>query len=525
MVVARTMRFGGDRKYWSNCEQQSTCENQQKQNFQGASFFQSCRSDNYGFRFFRSSSCYFCHRMGTATTRLLFQEDDAGTDNPNQIFDGTAAIDISTVFATPSDYFDASGSGYLLDKQAWYETDTGTQSMSNLAGATTSEGTASLCTEGGDPDLVWGAWSSCTQACHSVAAFSERTRTADDAACTNSETEVCSLDSCPYWFWSSWGTCGGTCGSQTRQRTATDCSTGVTTDCDSTGSNIEDEVCVVAASCAAFTWEEWSECTASCGVGFRSRIANGCDTGTPSDCGAIGQAFERDTCNPLPCFNCDSGSFTSCTATCGGGTQSLITCDTCLLPFTPFTSIPVENCDYLVGADAACNTESCLEYTWGEWNECSGTCNTFGSTAPTRTRTADGCSCIELESGVCINQGTTSDTADCDAHLPTGTDTETENCNDSNESICETWTWGTWGACSGTCAGTRSRDNIGACSTGNDADCAGQPETQVENCNSHSCPSWVFPADFSTCSETCGTGSQSKLMFSQFHKNINDQLI
>ena len=208
-------------------------------------------------------------------------------------------------------------------------------------------------------DLVWSEWSACNLSCQSLAGYSERTRSPNDPNCTNdSETESCDMPPCPFWNWSTWGTCGGTCNSQTRQRTAADCSTSLTTPCESeVGPGSEDESCIVAASCAEFTWGEWGACSAPlCGGGTQVRIATGCNTGNPSDCGAIGLARVQDSCNPLPCFSCDDPVFTDCSATCGGGTLSMTTCSTCLLPFGTFDEVGIDLCNYLIGVEEPCNT-------------------------------------------------------------------------------------------------------------------------------------------------------------------------
>ena len=50
----------------------------------------------------------------------------------------------------------------------------------------------------------------------------------------------------------------------------------------------ETESCVDAASCAAFTFGDFGECTQICDVGSKEALANGCNTGNPDDCGSAG---------------------------------------------------------------------------------------------------------------------------------------------------------------------------------------------------------------------------------------------
>jgi len=70
---------------------------------------------------------------------------------------------------------------------------------------------------------------------------------------------------------------------------------------------------------------------------------------------------------------------------------------------------------YLLGAEEECNADPCLEWEWGEWGACSGTCST--GTAPTRTRSATGCCCTVLPNGdPCTNVGCTANLDDCSAN-------------------------------------------------------------------------------------------------------------
>merc|ERR1712096_507740 len=91
---------------------------------------------------------------------------------------------------------------------------------------------------------------------------------------------------------------------------------------------------------------------------------------------------------------------------------------------------------------------------------------------------------------------------------PSGPSEDFQNCN---EHACERWSeWGAWGACDATC-GSSLRNRARTCIDGmpGDPNCQGST-SDVEQCNLNDCPRWSLWSDFSTCSESCGQGFQSR---------------
>jgi len=84
------------------------------------------------------------------------------------------------------------------------------------------------------------------------------------------------MEICPYWLWSAWGGCTETCDGGTRDRSASECSTGVTSECTAIEANSQTENCATDA-CPDWIWSEWQECTVDCGLGTQSRVATGCN--------------------------------------------------------------------------------------------------------------------------------------------------------------------------------------------------------------------------------------------------------
>ena len=136
-----------------------------------------------------------------------------------------------------------------------------------------------------------------------------------------------------------------------------------------------------------------------------------------------------------------------------------------------------------------CHTGKACPYwdLWSDWSDCSVTC---GRGTVSRSRE-------------CVN-GNPGD------HGCEGNDSEQKVCR-SEKQFCPTWSaWGEFTQCSATC-GEGEQIRVRECHNGSpgDAGCEGITE-EVIPCTSHreQCPEWDFWARWSTCSVTCGEGSQ-----------------
>jgi len=199
------------------------------------------------------------------------------------------------------------------------------------------------------------------------------------------------------------------------------------------------------------TWETgtWGTCSATCGGGTQTRTVE-CSTGTAADCTETEPASSQD-CNPSACPTWNIGSWGTCSVTCGGGTQTrTVECSTANAADCTETE-PASSQD--------CNPENCPTWNTGSWDTCSVTCG-----GGTQTRTVE-CS--------------TADSADC-------TETEPASSQDCNADACPAWEVGSWGACSVTCGGgTQVRDV--SCSNEDASLCLATEPASSQDCGTETC--------------------------------------
>ncbi len=103
-------------------------------------------------------------------------------------------------------------------------------------------------------------------------------------------------------------------------------------------------------------WSAWGSCSASCGGGNQSRT---CTNPAPAYGGADCTGVNDEPCNTQACVGPTDGgwsAWSSCSASCGGGTQSR----TCTSP------VPADGGANCSGAtNQACNTQSCTSGSTG----------------------------------------------------------------------------------------------------------------------------------------------------------------
>ncbi|MFT7807873.1 semaphorin-5B-like [Arapaima gigas] len=254
-------------------------------------------------------------------------------------------------------------------------------------------------------------------------------------------------------------------------------------------------------------WSSWAQCSTSCGIGFEVRQRS-CNNPSPRHGGrvCVGQSREERLCNekvscPLPIFWSPWGSWTKCSAECGGGVHSRVrscengnSCPGCALEYK------------------ACNLESCPEVRrntpWTPWMPVNVTQG--GARQEQRVRYT------------------------CRAPLPDPHElqlgkrkVETRFCPSDGTSACETdtlvedllksgrpparggaagWSpWETWSTCSKDCArGFRTRKRT--CPS--PPACSGSA-VEYQECNPQPCPvkgAWSCWSSWSQCSATCGGG-------------------
>lgn len=175
---------------------------------------------------------------------------------------------------------------------------------------------------------AWESWSDCSASCGA----GSRTRHRHITQFRHGGGRSCIADldqrvpcrarfRCPYpqqpcvWSqWSSWSACDD--GQSYRHRAG---------NAECWGQSSETKACDEQIICEAFDWSDWSSCSATCGGGTRSRHRL-LGRGTPARCKHRLSLHEKHPCNLPTCatHSCkltDWADWSSCSATCGGGVK------------------------------------------------------------------------------------------------------------------------------------------------------------------------------------------------------------
>jgi hypothetical protein len=362
------------------------------------------------------------------------------------------------------------------------------------------------CNKFGCPQWAeWGEWTGCSKTCgggkrRQFRQCVDNTGSAVDSDnCPGEEENVkdCSTQDCPFWTdWSEWTECSATCGGGTKSRVRecivsenSDVERSATTLCE--GESIETIPCNTNV-CPVWTdWTKWTQCSSTCGGGVQKRIRD-CilpknSQGT-NDFGCDGDTWEMRACNEKDCpVWTDWTEWSPCTRSCGGGKK--VKTRKCVLP----ESLGPERLRLFCPGDEEviedCNKSACpVPGEWSDWSECSKSC---GGGMRTKARE-------------CVNQRDSNGNP-CNADL-----LETEACN---EDPCPIWTeWTDWTACTQTCGGG-SRKKARECVLPKSEDqskCNGKSEV-VEKCNEDTCPSVTPWSEWTPCSVSCGGGTQRRI--------------
>jgi len=331
-------------------------------------------------------------------------------------------------------------------------------------------------------------------------------------------TAPCGVDG-DYSDWSAWSACSADCGGglKARQRLCNSPSPSAGgRNCSHLGEPVETAPCNTQ-TCpvnGGFTdFGEWSTCTAQCGGGKQSRTRT-CTNPTPAyggaDCSALGSTVETRDCNTKKC-TVDGGfsqwsDWGSCSAACGGGTQSRSR--TCTNPAPAFGG---NDCSAIgqYTETRPCNSQSCAvngAYSpWSDWSACSANC---GGGSQTRSRTCSSPS-PQFGGADCTSLGPAVETRSCNTDVCAAGVTQTlKPAVDGGFS-----SWSDWSECSATCgSGVQSRsrtcDNPAPAWGGNS--CSGS-YTETRACNTLSCSKnggYSEWSEWGTCTSTCGGGFQ-----------------
>ncbi|NXR18212.1 PPN protein, partial [Cinclus mexicanus] len=206
------------------------------------------------------------------------------------------------------------------------------------------------------------------------------------------------------------------------------------------------------ASGYSWSYSSWSECSSECGGGFQSRLVF-CtiDNEVYPDymCRNKPQPDNNQTCGHQPCPQTKrwkTGEWGSCSATCGGGTQTRSVY--CVVFDGQSWQGVVDDTECMAFAQQPrrsqpCNVRQCATWSTGPWSECSASCGEGVQTRTVTCRTQQG---SQAQDFACLMEPKPSATQPC----------LKENC------IQEIgWHVGDWGLCSKSCdSGIRTRQVI-----------------------------------------------------------------
>ncbi|XP_074405144.1 A disintegrin and metalloproteinase with thrombospondin motifs 7 [Zonotrichia albicollis] len=188
-----------------------------------------------------------------------------------------------------------------------------------------------------------------------------------------------------------------------------------------------------AAATAKPSWEvgNWSECSATCGLGAVWRSVR-CSSGTGGGCPMADRPVPARRCSLRPCSAWRVGTWSKCSRSCGGGTKvrdvhCVDTRDQRLLrPFHCQAGLAQPP------AQLPCRSAPCLDWYTSSWRECSEPC---GGGEQARLVTCP-------EPGRCEESLRPNSTRPC------------------NSQPCTTWVVGSWGQCSAPCGGGIQRRQV-----------------------------------------------------------------
>jgi hypothetical protein len=428
-----------------------------------------------------------------------------------------------------------------------------------------------------DCQFTWSGWTPCSKDCGGGLSSNTQLRTTlpnfGGITCgANSKTKTCNEQNCAIdcvmGEWGTWSTCDRSCGggSTKRTRSIDVASAFGGAECDSGEQSQSCNVQACPVNCQIGSWSSFTDCTVTCGAAGGSKMRSRANV-APSDggmaCPHESTNTEIEVCNQTPCpQHCQVGGWslwTTCSKTCGGGTQAR---SRSVISRAEHGGYECPNVDESRGCnDSSCPID-CQVSAWSSWGECSVTCggeanadlagNTGGG-RQTRTRTVvsyatpggKGCGDLSQDKGFCNTQPCPVDCqlsewssfGDCTNTCGEGTKTrsrqrtrealhsgqacatplvETVQCTDLPECPvdCELTSWTTWTTCTKTCAGgkqTRTRDVI---TPANDSGVGCGPQSDSQDCSTQACPINCVKADtwneWSICTVTCGGGHRTK---------------
>eukprot|EP01127_Copromyxa_protea_P011653 TRINITY_DN294_c0_g1_i1.p1 TRINITY_DN294_c0_g1~~TRINITY_DN294_c0_g1_i1.p1 ORF type:complete len:1674 (-),score=432.23 TRINITY_DN294_c0_g1_i1:61-4824(-) len=368
---------------------------------------------------------------------------------------------------------------------------------------------------------AWSAYGQCSVPCGGGTQTSTRTiavtaaNGGSDCTGATSQTQKCNTQACPVdcvlGDWSAWGSCSASCGggTQTQSRSVVTAAANGGAAC--TGATSQSQKCNTQAcpvNCVLGDWSAWGSCSASCGGGTQTQTRSVVTAAANGGAACTGATSQSQKCNtqacPVDCVWSAWSAWGSCSASCGTGSQ------TATRSIVTAAANGGKGCVDESSKTQACNTQACgVDCQWSDWSawgECSVSCGVNG--VVTRTRSV----AVAASGAGVACKGDKSETQSCPKIVPCPVD-----C------IWDEWTqWSQCTAQCGTGSTTRTRE-VGIPAANGGAECTGE-SSSTTTCNTQACAStpnppppapvavdcqWSEWEAWSSCDKTCGTGSRN----------------
>jgi Thrombospondin type 1 domain len=203
----------------------------------------------------------------------------------------------------------------------------------------------------------------------------------------------------PMWKAGAWGTCSAVCGGGSQSRTLK---------CQLNGADVASDGCLDTPpatsqacnteACGAWVSDPWTTCSAICGGGNQTR-ANRCQRGgvdVDTKYCLDAPPTTSQTCNNEACGTWVSGDWGTCSAICGGGSQTRTN-------HCQRNGVDVD-ASYCItappAASQACNTAACATWVSDPWGACSAACEQEGIQTRTNRCQQNG---VDVDANLCFD--------------------------------------------------------------------------------------------------------------------------
>ncbi|XP_028407987.1 A disintegrin and metalloproteinase with thrombospondin motifs 9-like [Dendronephthya gigantea] len=253
--------------------------------------------------------------------------------------------------------------------------------------------------------------------------------------------------------------------------------------------------------CPFWRVENWSECSRTCGTGYKRRSVSCISDISTSTCDRKIRPPTVSKCNLRECAVWKTTQWTKCSRTCGlGAVSRTVSCS------NSTDQLPDENCDRKLRPSImkSCYLKNCppnVRWVKGKWNPCSVQC---GEGVKQRNVWCEDLYRQRVAPSRC-------------RHLRRRPRT-VKTCR---RNTCGIWETGLWGKCSKKCGQGKSERSVRcrrSSSFVSDQFCSNRVKpAQEKSCNLTECEpqtdgyKW-FITSVSPCSTTCGSGVQSRMV-------------